>query len=95
VRIAPETGLPANYHVPSDRPDAIDYRQLVDAIRFVERFIREISSREVKPKAGFGMRFASRGKKYREGSIRPGRIRPSKEAKQGSAQDAQNLGKSS
>jgi hypothetical protein len=50
VRIAPETGIPANYHVPSDRPDAIDYRQLVDAIGFVERFIREVSRREVKPK---------------------------------------------
>jgi hypothetical protein len=51
VRIAPETGVPANYHVPSDRPDAIDYRQLVDAIGFVERFLREVSRRELKPKA--------------------------------------------
>jgi hypothetical protein len=48
VRIHPEMGVPANYHLPSDRPDGIEYRQLVDAINFVERFIREVSRRDLK-----------------------------------------------
>jgi hypothetical protein len=49
IRTMPETGVPANYHLPSDRPEAIDYRQLVEAIGFVERFIGEVSRPESQP----------------------------------------------
>jgi hypothetical protein len=47
VRIDPQTGTPANYHLPTDRPEMLDYRQLVDSIELIERFIDEVSrSRE-------------------------------------------------
>ena len=49
IRIDPEIGVPANYHLPSDRPENIHYGQLVDAIGFVERFVREIARPEQRP----------------------------------------------
>ncbi len=41
--IDPDTGLPANYHQPDDRPENLDDQQLADAIDFVERFVRLVS----------------------------------------------------
>lgn len=42
VRIDPRTGVPTNYHLPSDRPENLNYQQLAQTIGFVERFVREV-----------------------------------------------------
>jgi hypothetical protein len=48
LRVDPATGIPANYHRPSDRPENVNYQHLVDAIGFLERFIHEVSRVEQK-----------------------------------------------